>query len=104
MEKGHAIRLSVGAQEQLQDIQQLLEAPEELTLEEIAGRLSISSERAQELLSASQPIQSLDEPVFGELGDLDVGHMLESPLPAPHEHIERLELRQPLFGLLQTLR
>ncbi len=105
MEKGRTIRLPVGAQEQIQDLQQLLlETTEELTLEEIAGRLSVSSERAKELLTASQQIQSLDAPAFGERADLSLGQLLESPLPTPQDHVEGQDLRHHLLCLLQTLR
>jgi RNA polymerase primary sigma factor len=104
MEQGRVIRLPIGAQEQIQGLHKLQQEQGDLAPEAITERLSISSERAQELQIASQQIHSLDALVFGELGDLDVGHLLESPLPTPHDHIEALELHQQVFDLLQTLR
>lgn len=105
MEQSRMVRLPIGAQEQIQDLHELQQEEQgDLPLEMIAERLSISGKRAQDLLIASQPIHSLDAPAFGEQGDLDVGHLLESPTPTPHDHIEALDLRQQLFALLQTLR
>jgi RNA polymerase primary sigma factor len=105
MEQSRTVRLPIGAQEQIQDLHELLqEAQGDLPLETITARLSISGERAQELLIASQPIHSLDTPAFGESGDLDVGHLLESPIPTPQDHIEALDLRHQLLDLVQTLR
>jgi len=99
MEQGRTIRLPVSAQEQIQDLQELLqETTEEFPHEIIAERLSISQGRTQELLTASQHIHSLDVPTIGEQDNL------ESPLPTPQDHAETLDLRHQLLCLLQTLR
>ncbi len=103
MNQGRTIRLPVGAQEQISDLQLLLQDAGE-DLEVIARRLNISLERAQELFAASQDLYSLDTPAFGPGGDLDLGHTLESSAPSPQSHVEALDLRQQLVNLLHTLR
>ena len=87
MEQGRSIRLPVGAQEQIQDIHEML-LNTDLPLGSIAEHLSISNARAQELLTLSQPIHSLDAPAFGEADDLDIGHLLESSDVGPEDYIE----------------
>jgi RNA polymerase primary sigma factor len=105
MEQSRAIRLPIGAQEQIQDMNEVLQdAHEDLPLHVIAEQLSISSERAQELLMASQQIHSLDALAFVEQDDLDLDHLLESPISAPQDHVEDLDLHQQLVDLVQTLR
>lgn len=103
MNQGRTIRLPVGAQEQISDLQLLLQDADE-DLEVIARRLNISLDRAQELFAASQDLYSLDTPAFGPDGDLDLGHILESSAPSPQSHVEGLDLRQQLVNLLHTLR
>jgi RNA polymerase primary sigma factor len=105
MEQSRTVRLPVGVQAQIQDISEILQnTHEDLPLQAITEQLSISSERAQELLIASQPIYSLDAPAFGESGELEISDLLESPLPTPQDHIESMDLRHQLLDLVQTLR
>ncbi len=103
--QGRVIRLPVGAQEQIQDLHEILQnTHEDPPIPAIAERLSLSIKRVHELLIASQQIYSLDTPTFGEHDDLEIGHLLESSVPTPQEHIEALDLRQHLVALVQTLR
>lgn len=104
-EQGRTIRLPVGMQEQILDLQQLLQATDEdLPVAVLAKRLSLSGERIQELLDASQTLYSLDAPAFGPDGDLELGQIIEASAPAPQAYAEASDLRHHLDDLLQTLR
>ena len=104
MEQSRTIRVAIGAQEQIQDMNEVIQsAEEELTPQAIAERLSLSKERVQELLDASQPIQSLDAPLPDEQEDLALGHALESSLATPQAQIEAHDLRSQLIDLVQAL-
>ena len=104
MEQGRTIRLPVGAQEQIQDLQHLLQdTDEDLSVDTLAERLSLSRERVQELLTASLEIYSLDTPSFGSAGDLELGQALEAAVPSPEDHAVADDLRGQLINLLQEL-
>ncbi len=106
MEQSRTVRLPIGVQEQIQDMHEILQSThEDLPLQTIAEHLSISRERAQELLLASQHIHSLDAaPPSGEQDDLELGSLVEASIPTPQDHMEALDLRYQLIDLVQTLR
>lgn len=104
-EQGRTIRLPVGMQEQILDLQQLLQAEDsDLPVAALAERLSLSCERIQELLDASQTLYSLDASAYGPDGDVELGQIIEAPAPAPQAYAEASDLRHHLADLLQTLR
>ena len=106
MEQSRTIRLPIGVQEQIQDMHEIIQSThEDIPLQAIAEHLSISRERVQELLLASQQIHSLDAaPPSGEQDDLELGSLVEASIPTPQDHIEASDLHDQLVDLVQTLR
>ncbi|GHP00849.1 RNA polymerase sigma factor SigA [Reticulibacter mediterranei] len=103
-EQGRMIRLPVGMQEQMSDLQQLLKtSPEGLSLEEQAQQLGLSPERLQTLLEAPQALYSVDAPAFRSDEEQELGQFLEAPMLPLQEHVEANDLHQHLDDLLQQL-
>lgn len=107
MEQGRTIRLPVGVQAQLHDIEQLRHAlpeGEELPIERIAEHFQVSQQRAQELLDLTcQAIHSLDAACYGQEHDLELEHATSAQQPSPEAQVETQNLREQLFCLLHTL-